>query len=197
MMTLTGEYIGRETGAPSVEAIALGLSRMPRFAGQTLFEWNVADHLVVCVRYMQRWFGGDTLYGWNLTPLMPLHVLLHDAHESMTGDIPTTFKTHDMRALQKDIDVRIYKSLNLVTPTADEAALIKVIDGHMLLAEAKVCAPWATYVKIMQERAEDIAGPLAVEVVEEYLHEDRNSEQAFLGLANELLSNAYYGKVGV
>ena len=189
MMTLTGNYITRELGAPSVEDIALGLSRMPRFAGQTLFEWTVADHLVVCARYL-RWLIARGLYTKHNSPMIELYVLMHDAHEAMTGDIPTSFKTDDMRALQKRLDVRLYASLGLCPPSQVDVDLIKQIDRHMLIAEAKVCTPQTTYEKILFERGETVAWPGAVDVIEEYLHEDRDPEAAFLALTNELLSAA-------
>jgi 5'-deoxynucleotidase YfbR-like HD superfamily hydrolase len=190
-MTLTGTYIGIDTGVPTLEDIALGLSRMPRFGGQTLFEWTVADHVVCATRYL----GNLIALGLSIddtTRLLPLHVLLHDAHEAMTGDIPTTFKTADMKALQHRLDARLYNALGLWTPTSTESDYIKQIDRQMLLAEAKVCTPATTYEKICEE-TKDIAMPVAVQTIEEHIHDEIDARAEFLELANQFMGG-YYGQ---
>lgn len=182
MMTLSGAYIGRDEGAPTIDDIARGLSRMPRFAGQTHFLWTVADHSVVCMRLAEELLQeGLFVDGYSNRSALPfeLHALLHDAHEALTGDIPTTFKTDDMRELQNRLDVRIYHKLLLPFPTNRERAAIKTIDRVMLLAEARVCTPSATYERIVSDSG---GGPttMSVRVVEEYLHADRDPQEAFL-----------------
>jgi hypothetical protein len=188
MMTLSGRYINRTEGAPSLEDIALGLSRMPRFGGQTKFLWTVADHVVCAHEYVQvmRVKYWDTLFG-GASLFLPLHVLLHDAHEAMTSDIPTTFKTQDMKDLQYTLDKRIYESLRLPLPNSMELSYIKAVDKAMLLAEASVVAPRATYEKICAE-TNDIAMPTALIVVEQHIHNDVVAREAFLDicLANGL-----------
>ena len=190
MMTLTGNYVETDIGAMTLADIALGLSRIPRFGGQTLFEWHVADHVVCATNYLERLvdlgFESD-----GATKLLPLHVLLHDAHEAMTGDIPTHFKTPDMKALQAKLDERIYLSLGFEMPNAVEVEIIKFVDRAMLLAEAKVVTPHTTYEKICWETA-DAAMPTAVEVVEQHLHNDVNSREAFLAIANTFTEASHY-----
>lgn len=190
MMTLTGNYVGPNRGAMTLQDIALGLSRMPRFGGQTSVEWHVTDHLVCATHYLQNLI----VQGFNrATKLLPLHVLLHDAHEAMTGDIPTSFKTPDMRTLQARLDERIYLSLGIPMPTADERAIIKEIDARMLLAEARVVTPLATYEKICEE-VRDTAWSGAVDVVKWHLGGERNARETFLALANQFTEeHAYVG----
>lgn len=185
MMTLTGNYIGRDHGAPSLEDIALGLSRMPRFGGQTVFEWTVADHVVCATSYVIKLIGKG-LSTEDTTRLLPLHVMLHDAHEALTSDIPTTFKTDDMKALQRRLDVRLYTALGLTLPTATEADYIKQIDRAMLLAEAAVCTPLTTYQKICEE-LHDIAMPIAVETIEEHIHNGVDARAEFLRYASNFI----------
>lgn len=185
MMTLTGNYVGVDVGAPSLEDMALGLSRIPRFGGQTVFLWTVADHVVCATRYLERLIRMG-LSTHSTTSLLPLHVLLHDAHEALTSDIPTTFKTADMKALQKRLDVRLYASLGLPTPTSMEADLIKQIDRQMLLSEARICTPATTYNKICEE-TRDIAMPLALATIEEHIHNDIDARQEFLDIANSFM----------
>lgn len=191
MMTLTGNYIGIDIGAPSLEDIALGLSRTPRFGGQTLFEWTVADHVVCATRYLEHLIDLGLHMDFT-TRLLPLHILLHDAHEALTGDIPTTFKTDDMKALQRRLDARIYTALGLPSPTPSEKDCIKLIDRIMLLAEAKVCTPATTYERICEE-TKDIAMPVAVETIEHHIHNGIDARAEFLDIANTFMGG-YYGQ---
>jgi 5'-deoxynucleotidase YfbR-like HD superfamily hydrolase len=146
MMTLSGRLITKYEGTPTLDDIAVGLSRMPRFAGQTLYPWSVADHSLVTMRMAE-----SHPFNTREWPRLPLHCLLHDAHEAMTGDIPTSFKTQDIKSLQRVLDVRLYMDLNLTTPNDQERAKIAMYDMEALLAEAKVLAPKATYDRIAFE----------------------------------------------
>lgn len=141
-MTLSGRYITINGGAPTINDIAVGLSRIPRFVGQTHFEWTVAHHSLVVMHMAER---------GNITRAMPLHMLLHDAHEMMTGDVPTTFKTFDTKQLQARLDVRIYNEFDVPFPTTFERELIKVYDRRALIAEAYVVCPLATFMKIVDD----------------------------------------------
>jgi hypothetical protein len=144
MMTLSGVLLTQENdAAPTLQDMATGLSRIPRFGGQTLQPWSVAQHLLACAAYTRRQYPGDRQ--------LELHVLLHDAHESMTSDIPTSWKTSDMRALQKRLDVRIYRSLVLAPPRPWEVETIAMIDRDLLLAEASLVTPPATCQRICEE----------------------------------------------
>jgi hypothetical protein len=142
MMTLSGQLVTQSTGAPTLEDIAIGLSRLPRFAGQTITPWTVAHHSVVC---------HEIALKEECLPCFQLDTLLHDAHECLTGDIPTSFKTPDMRALQHQLSRRLYDSLNLSWLLPAEEIEMKAIDRRVLLAEAYVVAPKATYERISEE----------------------------------------------
>lgn len=189
MMTLSGTYIGRDEGAPTIDDIARGLSRMPRFAGQTTFLWTVADHSIVCMRLAKKLIREGLMVGHSdrsYAPF-PLHVLLHDGHEALTGDIPTTFKTDDMRKLQKRLDVRIYCGLGLPMPTSCERAAIKTIDRDMLLAEAFVCTPQATYSRIVVENRVSPSRAV-IRIVEEYIAQDQDPQDGFLEAYTQYLT---------
>lgn len=188
MMTLTGNYVGQNFGAMSLQDIATGLSKMPRFGGQTTIPWTVADHVVAAAHYIQNLLVmGFRPHG--ATPNLVAHVLLHDAHEAMTGDIPTSFKTPDMKALQSRLDERIYLSLGLDLPNVDERAIIKEIDKRMLLAEARVVTPLATYERIAEE-VNDTAWGTALDTVEDHVHNSIDAKAAFLRMADNLLEGA-------
>lgn len=142
MMTLSGVLLNRHTTtAPPLFDMAIGLSRIRRFAGQTLTPWTVGQHLLASADYAKTLpFSG-----------LELHVLLHDAHEAMTGDIPTSWKTDDMRELQKDLDQRVYASLGLSLPSPGMEVRIRNVDREMLMAEARWLTPAATYQRICDE----------------------------------------------
>lgn len=178
MMTVTGEYLTLDGGAPSLEALAHGLARMPRYAGQTLVPWFVVDHLIVCARIAMQFRG------WP--ERLQLHAALHDAHEAMTGDIPVPFKTPDMKRLQHTLDERIYASLGLSLPTLAEQNVVKVIDEEALLAEARIVAPAPTYTRIVEERGH-MANELIVAIVEDVLHADEDSESLWLDNVRRLV----------
>lgn len=179
MMTITGEYLTLEGGAPSLEALAQGLARMPRYAGQTTVPgWSVADHLIFCARVAQRFTGWPSR--------LELHAALHDAHEAMTGDIPVPFKTPDMKKLQAVLDGRIYAALQLDPPTVVERNLVKVIDEEALLAEAAVVCPEHTYQRIIEERGHE-ANYNFVGIVDNMLHSDIDSETVWRENVERLL----------
>lgn len=165
MMGTNGSLVTTRRGMLSLEEAALGLSRLPRFAGQTVVPWTVAHHLLVC-REMAK-FDRE----------LPVHALLHDFHEALTGDIPTTFKTRDIRRTQRRLDARVYAAFNVPLPTTTQASIIKKIDGRALLAEAAVVTPTCTYERICYER-DTVAIPQDVLTVESLLispqeaHED-------------------------
>ncbi len=144
MMGILGSLVTLDAGMLSLEEIAFGLSKAPRFVGQTVVPWVVADHLIAGMVYAER-------AGW--APALRLHFGLHDASEAVTGDVPTGFKPASFKALQQRLDVRLYAKLGLALPTLAEADTVHRLDGDMLLAEAATVAPPATYRRIVAERA--------------------------------------------
>jgi hypothetical protein len=143
MMGMSGVLVTLDAGVLPLEDAALGLSRIPRFAGQTIFPWTVLDHLLAGMLWARRNGASEEL---------ELHFGLHDYHEAMTSDVPTTFKTKDLRSIQRKLDTRLYRSLDLHLPEPDDAVWVHALDGDMLLAEARVCCPSKTYRRIVEER---------------------------------------------
>jgi hypothetical protein len=142
MMGLSGHLVTLDSGVLSLEDAAIGLARMPRFGGQTLGVWTVVDHLLAGMVYARRagWSDRDELL-WGL----------HDYHESMTADVPTTFKPESLRSIQARLDERLYVCLGLNPPTRSEEQWVKQLDKDMLLAEASIMTPPATYWRIVWE----------------------------------------------
>lgn len=115
--------------APALQDIALGLGRMPRFAGQTRGWWSVLHHSLV----VERIITAD-----RQDASLRLAALLHDAHEAITGDVPTTWKTDDLRARQDALDDRIAKRYGV---QCFGHPALKAADREALLAEGQIVGP--------------------------------------------------------
>jgi hypothetical protein len=142
LLTHSGQQVSRDHGTPTIEDIALGLSRQPRFGGQGRTDgWSVLDHSM----FVESLAHQHTL--WCLTPQdaarLRLHALLHDAHEGVISDIPSPYKSESMKALQQAMDKRIFAAL--VPEDADmwlhDIDIIERLDWRALLAEAMVVGP--------------------------------------------------------
>jgi hypothetical protein len=143
MMGLSGELVTLDRGMLPLEDIAVGLSRIPRFAGQTMVRWSVVDHLLGGMVYA-------STSGWSKR--LQLLFGIHDAHEAMTSDVPTTFKTNSLRDIQRKLDLRLFAALGIDLPTWGERDIVHELDGDMLLAEAATVCPPKTYARIIVER---------------------------------------------
>lgn len=144
MMTRSGVLVMPDNGAaPPLCDIALALARQPRFGGHTIDPWSVAEHSMV-VALLARWRHSPALIG----ALPELHGLLHDAHESVTGDTPSSWKTDETKRLQQALDVRIFASLGIDLPAEEIRTLIHQCDRAALLAEAKHLAAPGVYAAI-------------------------------------------------
>jgi hypothetical protein len=169
MIGLGGNLVLLDSGMLSLEDIATGLSRAPRFVGQTLGLWTVVDHLLAGMVY-------SNVQGWSKE--LQLHFGLHDAHEAMTGDVPTTFKTDDLRKIQRALDVRLYANLHLRPPTWAQQDKVHELDGDMLLAEAKTVCPETTYRRVVFERGHREATLPHCLAVQEVLSWNKTGEEA-------------------
>lgn len=84
-----------------LEDLAVGLSRMPRYAGQTERSYSVAQH---------------SLFVASLVPELRLQALIHDAQEAFLCDLPTPLK-EAMRVLSKgdspydELEWRMHKAI--------------------------------------------------------------------------------------
>lgn len=149
ILTYTGRFVPRQgapgSPAPSLGDIAMSLSRLPRFGGHGARWYSVLDHVLFCdalVRADHKDVAPGTERGLYLRGLR-LATLLHDAHEAATGDVPTHFKTADLRALQDMLDARIMGKY-LPAGFAQYEAYRETIRGYdhrALLAEAFVVGP--------------------------------------------------------
>jgi hypothetical protein len=135
VVTHSGRMVSPTEGSPSAEDLALSLSRQPRFGGMCRRHWTVLDHSIFTAMLAKK--DGQS-------PEVQLACLLHDAHE-WTGDIPTHFKHHGQRQLQREQDWRIFGELfpsfgdgNVTSQFYNE---VKEYDRRSLLAEARIVGP--------------------------------------------------------
>jgi hypothetical protein len=114
------EYTGQ---APTLTDIAVGLARTIRFAGQTDRVWSVLDHSLIVAGLVD--------------PKFTKHALLHDAHEAIIGDMPTTWKRFcpEFDELSKELDDLIFRE-NGVHVTPESSAAVRWADAVALAAEA-------------------------------------------------------------
>lgn len=99
MITQSGVHIqtiGGASGTPSAQDIAVHAGRLCRFGGAVWYP--LLPHLVLVGLMAYRRSGSRQNLLWGF---------LHDAHETVTGDVPRPFKCDCMRREQSALDVRI------------------------------------------------------------------------------------------
>jgi 5'-deoxynucleotidase YfbR-like HD superfamily hydrolase len=136
--------------APSLMDIAISLSREGRYAGAGMRWWPVVLHtFVVC----------DLL-----PPQLKLHGLLHDASETITGDVPKPAKTDAVEHLEKKITESIYRHFGIGMPNEDQRRQVKEADRKTFRGEIYTVGTQA-----LQEHYERC--PEAEELVYKYVRE--------------------------
>ena len=118
--------------------IAASLSGINRYLNHTREPWNVAEHSLLC----------EALLPDGTSATTRLLVLLHDAHEAYTGDMPTPVKRALMelnpsalvafKTLQEGIQRAVHARLNLpIEPDAADLETIKAVDILSLTIERR------------------------------------------------------------
>lgn len=135
---------------PKPESVALvdishSLGAQPRWVGHTKYPLPVAQHCL-CVRNVGLVLKPD------LSPIEQLQFLLHDAHETYTGDIPSPLKAliPEIGRIQARIQAVIHEKFNIPPVTEEIAALIEKADLIMLEIERKMlmadtAPPWTAW----------------------------------------------------
>lgn len=120
--------------------IAISLARLPRFTGHTKPRTtvNVAEHSMLV----------ELLAPRDTPPVTRLHLLFHDAHEMVTGDISSPLKLalrehagwiDVIKLVSETIQAAIEQAANLPAPKDHELALIKRLDLEALAIEKRDC----------------------------------------------------------
>lgn len=158
--TVSGKLVDPTAPDPAdidLHDIAWGLSRISRFAGHTCTPtpYNVAQHSVHVSELAEMCFDlidSDTAYfsdevratirscAANRKGVL-LKALLHDAHETYTGDIPSPIKNIPavktiLERVETELDDAIYTHFNLSPKTDAEKTLIKFCDKVAQAIEA-------------------------------------------------------------
>jgi len=110
--------------------IAIALGQTPRWGGCCYRESpKVTDHLMFCYEQGRAEYGDQ--------PLLLLHLLLHDAHEVVVGDVRCPLQPFFSRLKEFSdlVDAAIYESLGLPLPDADMQAIVRNIDDLGLKVE--------------------------------------------------------------
>lgn len=121
-----------DVSAVRIEDVALGLSRQPRFAGQTPRPYSVALHSVILADWVYRVLGP---FGATLA----LVALLHDAPEALGVSDINRFVKLEYAPAVRDLEARVEAALAekfgvARTPVADR--LVKAYDRALGAAES-------------------------------------------------------------
>lgn len=136
MITQSGLRIAPENDAvPTAGDIAVAMGRITRFAGAVWCPLIAHSILVaeLVLQELRRRAGGGAVDGlptWAWA-------LLHDAHETVTGEICRPWKPDQAKEAQKKLDARISKAFQVDLELVDRA-LVKAMDERALVLEAEV-----------------------------------------------------------
>jgi hypothetical protein len=123
---------------PSLVEFGVALGRIPRFSGRTGPYWTDLHHSLV-VEMIAAAIVSDRPKRFQ--DKIKLYSLLHDAHEYWWGDIPTPFKSDEIRRAQKDADVQIRAHYGIPEPSDRVKSIVKEADDRAFAAEAYVTLP--------------------------------------------------------
>jgi hypothetical protein len=117
----------------SIEDIAWGLSRIPRFCGATIpfVPYSVAQHSIQVMKECEVTGRLD----------MAFHGLMHDAAEAYTGDIPSPIKQipgfkEKIKEVENNLLATIYKAFDTELPDEEDEAIIHNADMVQRAIEA-------------------------------------------------------------
>jgi hypothetical protein len=129
---------------PTPKDIAVGMCRITRYAGAL---WvPLAAHSVIVAEFCYRRAESDKdrffCYG-----------LLHDAHETVTGEVTRHYKPAEMKPFENELDDVIFSAFNLdVQAYREQKRFIKSSDEMSLAAEATLLGlkGWPAYYERME-----------------------------------------------
>ena len=121
-------------GVPSALDIAVSLGRECRWTGSLREWWSVLHHLRAMMYLAVHLF--DLPDEQHVPAPVRAHILLHDAHEAVLRDVPTTWKTEAQREQERNLDRRIYEAYLGGPPVAHVASQVQALDQLCLRGEA-------------------------------------------------------------
>lgn len=130
--------------APSCRDIAIAMCRITRYAGALWCPLSVHSILVGELVFQS---AGEHL-GWA-------YGLLHDAHETVTGEVVRAWKPKEMKGNEQELDRRIFKRLGMSGHGIEQVlASVKVADEKALCLEARIMGlpGWEAYYRRVNGR---------------------------------------------
>lgn len=111
--------------APSARDIAIGMCRITRYAGALWMPLSAHSILVADLAFLESKEPIDWAMG-----------LLHDAHETVTGEVTRQWKPQTMKERERELDDRIFTAFNLNADLyRSRKKFFKSIDEKALTAE--------------------------------------------------------------
>jgi 5'-deoxynucleotidase YfbR-like HD superfamily hydrolase len=122
----------------SIEDIAWGLSRIPRFCGATIpfVPYSVAQHSIQVMKECNSIRApGPKMFN------LAFHGLMHDAAEAYIGDIPSPIKQipgfkEKIKEVENKLLATIYKAFDTELPNEEDAAIVHNADMVQRAIEA-------------------------------------------------------------
>ena len=134
---LVAPHATHATNVPSLREIAHALAHINRFTGHASRAYSVAEHSLLVMDIAKTEYNAD--------PGCQLAALMHDAHESIVGDIASPIKQalgsawHDFEAMHEEHLRSRYQLTALFTK---HHALIKACDLKALATERRDLMPF-------------------------------------------------------
>lgn len=130
-----------ETGPIPLLDLAIRMGRIPRFGAAFRCNWWSVLHHSICMDDLA-FAVTSPRAGRSVILERRLYALSHDAHEAATGDVPTPWKTSELRQAQHALTLRVYReTFKVGQPSRDTVAFIKRLDGTMMHAEGITVGP--------------------------------------------------------
>lgn len=162
----------------------MNIFQIPRAFGVSGFGggWNVGMHSVATAFIAIYWAKFNNFSSEKTNELVT-HALLHDIHESVTGDILPMFKSDDVKIELEKIQNNIIKALHIPWNHANEVDL-KICDLIAFLYEIKQVSP-----NIMQKKKLVLAKLIAEKqrmILFTYCQEQQVSEETMRKFLHQL-----------
>ncbi len=159
MITFTGIQMHPGCGkAPAPRDIAVGMCRITRYAGAL---WcPLAAHSILVADFAHLATDDDLMWAYGL---------LHDAHETVTGETVRGYKTKAVGPLEDELDEAIFESFNLDIANYRKArAVIKAADEKALSAECTILKlkGWPEYYERMNGKKPPALTPFELNLAE-------------------------------
>jgi len=147
MITYTGVQMSPGCkNVPTAMDIAVGMCRITRYAGAL---WvPLAAHSVIVAEFAYQRSNKNKLLAF-------CYGLLHDAHETVTGEITRHYKPPEMKPFEHELDELIFPAFNLdLALYQKEAIFFKEMDQMALTAESLLLGlkGWPDYFRRMEKR---------------------------------------------